>query len=66
MLVYMSPEASSTLIQWFVDYFRSDSHTSDPRILGALVYEMFGLQDSFGQVMVRNLRVRNFTVWKSQ
>jgi len=53
----MSPEASSTLIQWFVDYF---SHSSDPKVLGALVYEMFALQDSFGQVMVKNLQVRIF------
>ncbi|KAL4079168.1 S-adenosyl-L-methionine-dependent methyltransferase [Scleroderma citrinum] len=62
VLVYMSPEASSTLIQWFVDYFRSDSHTSEVRILGALVYEMFSLQDSFGQVMVSNLRSRNVSL----
>ncbi|KAG6335404.1 hypothetical protein ID866_3678 [Astraeus odoratus] len=60
VLVYMSPEASSNLIQWFVDYFQHDSHVSDPRVLGALVYEMFGLQDSFGQVMMNNLRVGLF------
>lgn len=59
VLVYMSPEASSTLIQWFVDYF---SHSSDPKILGAVVYEMFALQDSFGQVMVKNLQSRNVSL----
>lgn len=51
VLVYVTPEASQALIQWFVDYFASSS------ILGAVVYEMFGLNDSFGTVMVDNLKV---------
>lgn len=51
VLVYLSPEISETLTQWFVDYFASTS------ILGATVYEMFGLNDSFGAVMVGNLKV---------
>ena len=51
VLVYVSPEASQALIQWFVSYFASSS------ILGAVVYEMFGLNDSFGAVMVENLKV---------
>jgi len=50
-LVYVSPEASKALIQWFVEYFASSS------ILGTVVYEMFGLNDSFGAVMVENLKV---------
>ena len=51
VLVYVTPEASQALIQWFVDYFASSS------ALGAVVYEMFGLNDSFGTVMVENLKV---------
>lgn len=51
VLVYVAPEASQALIQWFVDYSTSSS------ILGAVVYEMFGLNDSFGAVMVENLKV---------
>lgn len=51
VLVYIVPEASQTLIRWFVDYFASSS------VLGAVVYEMFGLNDSFGAVMVENLKV---------
>jgi [phosphatase 2A protein]-leucine-carboxy methyltransferase len=51
VLVYVAPEASEALIQWFVDYFASSS------TLGAVVYEMFGLNDSFGAVMVENLKV---------
>jgi len=51
VLVYVAPEASQTLTQWFVDYFASSS------VLGAVVYEMFGLNDSFGTVMVENLKV---------
>jgi [phosphatase 2A protein]-leucine-carboxy methyltransferase len=54
VLVYMSPEASSALMQWFVDLF---SQTSTPGTLGGVVYEMFGLEDAFGQVMMSNLRV---------
>ncbi|EKM53390.1 uncharacterized protein PHACADRAFT_163699 [Phanerochaete carnosa HHB-10118-sp] len=55
VLVYMSPEASESLIQWFVDYFS----TSSSGVLGGLVYEMFGLHDSFGKVMLNNLKARN-------
>ena len=51
VLVYVSSEASTALIQWFVDYFASSS------IVGTVVYEMFGLNDSFGAVMVENLKV---------
>lgn len=51
VLVYVAPEASEAIIQWFVDYFTSSS------ILGAVVYEMFGLNDPFGAVMIENLKV---------
>ena len=51
VLVYIAPEASQSLIQWFVDHFASSS------VLGAVVYEMFGLNDPFGTVMVENLKV---------
>jgi len=51
VLVYVAPEASQALIQWFTDYFASST------VLGAVVYEMFGLNDSFGTVMVENLKV---------
>ncbi|KIJ65957.1 hypothetical protein HYDPIDRAFT_174736 [Hydnomerulius pinastri MD-312] len=63
VLVYMSPEASSAIIQWFVDYFaQSGPDTSGAGVLGAIVYEMFGLQDAFGQVMMNNLRSRNVSL----
>ena len=54
VLVYMSPESTSALVDWFVNHFAS---THEGSILGAIVYEMFGLQDAFGQVMLNNLRV---------
>lgn len=54
VLVYMAPESSSALVDWFVNYFTS---TPDGSIIGAIVYEMFGLQDAFGQVMLNNLQV---------
>lgn len=53
VLVYVTPEASQALIQWFTDYFTSST------VLGAVVYEMFGLSDSFGTVMVENLKVQS-------
>lgn len=56
VLVYMSPGASSALIQWFVDYFFGD--TANGGVLGGIVYEMFGLGDAFGRVMLNNLKVR--------
>jgi len=51
VLVYMSPELSSRLLGWFVENFCGTG------ILGAVVYEMFGLNDPFGRVMVNNLKV---------
>ena len=53
VLAYMTPEASDVLIKWFIDYFSSTPNA----VLGGLVYEMFGLEDSFGKVMLNNLRV---------
>jgi [phosphatase 2A protein]-leucine-carboxy methyltransferase len=57
VLVYMSPEVSSNLIQWFVDFFSPSPRAPSPGTLGCAVYEMFGLEDAFGQVMMNNLRV---------
>ncbi len=59
VLVYMSPEASQNILQWFTDYFAGGSG-----VLGCIVYEMFALEDSFGKVMVNNLKVgpSKFTV----
>lgn len=54
VLVYMSPAESSAVIQSFVDYFSQDQGG----ILGSIVYEMFGLGDAFGRVMLNNLKVR--------
>ena len=51
VLVYMSPAHSSALLRWFSRYF------SNGAILGSVVYEMFGLDDAFGRVMVNNLKV---------
>ncbi|KAI0691904.1 S-adenosyl-L-methionine-dependent methyltransferase [Cytidiella melzeri] len=55
VLVYMTPDASAALLQWFVDYFPS-------AVLGSVVYEMFGLNDAFGKVMMNNLKARNVTL----
>lgn len=50
----MTPEGSSQLLQWFVNYTGEGGG-----ILGCVIYEMFNLHDSFGRVMVTNLRVRS-------
>jgi [phosphatase 2A protein]-leucine-carboxy methyltransferase len=53
VLVYMAPEASQVLIKWFLDYFKASN-----TLLGGIVYEMFGLGDNFGRVLINNLKVR--------
>jgi [phosphatase 2A protein]-leucine-carboxy methyltransferase len=50
----MSPSSSSRLLEWFVNLIKS----SQNGVLGCIVYEMFGLEDAFGRVMINNLRVR--------
>jgi len=65
VLVYLSPTASSALIQWFVDYLSGSSSTGNGGgggVLGSIVYEMFGLNDAFGQVMLDNLKLRNVSL----
>jgi [phosphatase 2A protein]-leucine-carboxy methyltransferase len=46
---YMSLEQTDRVLKWFSDNFK---------ILGGVVYEMFGLTDKFGMVMRENLKVR--------
>ena len=63
----MHPSASDALIRWFADYCTgpspSPSTGSNPNTgaLGCIVYEMFGLTDAFGRVMLNNLRVSAYT-----
>ena len=53
VLAYISPSASSQLLDWFIKFIKK----SPAGVLGCVVYEMFGLNDSFGRVMVDNLKV---------
>ncbi|OSD00268.1 leucine carboxyl methyltransferase [Trametes coccinea BRFM310] len=63
VLVYMTPEASGAILQWFTDYFQNNQPSRDGRgVLGSIVYEMFALGDQFGKVMVNNLKARNVTL----
>jgi [phosphatase 2A protein]-leucine-carboxy methyltransferase len=52
VLVYMTPEEADTILRRFTEYFGA---AGTP--LGAVVYEMFNLGDSFGRVMLNNLSV---------
>jgi len=61
VLVYMTPAASSAAVQWFIDHFATSTEGA-PGVLGGIVYEMFGLQDSFGRVMRANLQARNVSL----
>ncbi|KAI9507991.1 leucine carboxyl methyltransferase [Russula earlei] len=61
VLAYMDPAGSDALVRWFVDYFVSaPPHAGAP--LGAIVYEMFKLNDAFGRVMLNNLKSRNVSL----
>jgi [phosphatase 2A protein]-leucine-carboxy methyltransferase len=57
VLVYMAPEASVAIFQWFLEWVNPQPDQAGGRILGSVVYEMFGLGDAFGRVMVNNLKV---------
>ena len=62
VLVYMHPSASDALIRWFADYCTGPVPSpSTAAALGCIVYEMFGLTDAFGRVMLNNLRVSAYT-----
>lgn len=50
----MTPSASNNVVKWFADFF---STTTEGAVLGGVVYEMFGLNDPFGKVMLNNLKV---------
>ncbi|KAL8278440.1 hypothetical protein RQP46_009130 [Phenoliferia psychrophenolica] len=53
VLVYLPPETTSDILAWFRQTFASGS---------AVSYDPFGLQDSFGKVMIRNLATRNLAL----
>lgn len=55
VLAYMQPSESQAVIQWFVDYF-----STPQACLGGVVYEMFQLNDSFGRVMLNNMKASPF------
>jgi len=58
VLVYISPEESSRLLRWFVE----KSQNVQGGVVGCIVYEMFGLNDGFGRVMVNNLKERGISL----
>lgn len=60
VLAYMAIEVSSRLLRWFVNYFSANDDGEAAQAngpLGCIIYEMFGLDDPFGRVMLNNLRV---------
>ena len=62
----MTPDASSALIQAFVDYYDNAARTQAGHgVLGGIVYEMYGLEDAFGRVMKSNLMVRVASLFSS-
>lgn len=60
VLAYMTVEVSSRLLRWFANYFSANGDqeaAQENGVLGCIVYEMFGLNDAFGRVMLNNLQV---------
>ncbi|KDR75649.1 hypothetical protein GALMADRAFT_68922 [Galerina marginata CBS 339.88] len=58
VLAYISPLSSRRLLEWFV----AMSQKGQDGVLGCVVYEMFGLNDAFGRVMINNLRERHISL----
>lgn len=56
VLAYMPPSDSEALLAWFA------AQITDSAPLGAVVYEMFGLEDSFGKMMISNLKSRGVSL----
>lgn len=52
VLIYLPPQATSDMLSWFAETFQKQGSA-------AVSYDPFGLHDSFGQVMIRNLAVRD-------
>lgn len=48
VFAYMPRETSDALVEWFTATFQ---------VVGGVLYEMFGLDDSFGSIMRQNLMV---------
>lgn len=58
VLIYLPPETVSNIFDWFMTSFGSQDGGG-----GAFVgYDPFGLQDSFGRVMLSNLASRNLSL----
>ncbi|KAJ9110608.1 hypothetical protein QFC22_006707 [Naganishia vaughanmartiniae] len=57
LFCYMPPSASASAIDWFGSVFSRPAGPDGPEGGGCMgvVYEMCGLDDSFGAVMKRNL-----------
>ncbi|KAH9485575.1 Leucine carboxyl methyltransferase 1 [Psilocybe cubensis] len=58
VLVYMEPQASSRLLEYFIKVFER----AQRGVLGCVIYEMFGLNDAFGRVMINNLKERHIAL----
>ncbi|KZS87292.1 leucine carboxyl methyltransferase [Sistotremastrum niveocremeum HHB9708] len=54
VFVYLRPSVSHGIVSWFTSTITGGC--------SGLIYEMFGLNDSFGRVMKENLRARNIEI----
>ncbi|GAA5974771.1 hypothetical protein JCM11641_007259 [Rhodosporidiobolus odoratus] len=62
VLVYLEPSDAEGVLRWFAETFSGSNPRDGSRGGAVACYDPFGLEDSFGQVMRRNLAARSLSL----